>query len=207
LDGLTERDSGVFTGIVEAIGTVTAVDEAGASARVTISAPGFASGLVFGESVAVSGVCLTVTETNGDTWTVDVMKVTREFTTLGFTDVGTRVNLERAAKVDSRLGGHLVQGHVDGIATLVSRDSGPEWEDFTFRIPSSLSRYIVSKGSVAVDGVSLTVASVDHDLFTVSLIPVTLKETILGDLIEGDRVNVEVDVIGKYVESLLGGRV
>jgi riboflavin synthase len=196
----------LFTGIVEAIGTVTAVDEAQASARVTISAPGFAHDLAFGESVAVSGVCLTVTETMGDSWVVDVMRVTREFSTLGVARAGTKINLERAVKADSRLGGHLVQGHVDGMATLVSRDSAPEWEDFTFRLPSDLVRYVVSKGSIALDGVSLTVAAVDGDTFTVSLIPVTLRETILGDLVPGDRVNVEVDIIGKYVESLLGGR-
>lgn len=192
--------------MVEAIGTVTAVDETGASARVTVLAPSFATDLAFGESVAVSGVCLTVAETMGDAWAVDVMRVTREATTLGLARSGTRVNLERALRADDRLGGHIVQGHIDGVATLVARDSGPEWDDFTFRLPAGLSRYVVAKGSIALDGVSLTVVSIRGDLFDVSLIPVTLKETVLGDLGEGDRVNVEVDIIGKYVESLLGGR-
>jgi riboflavin synthase len=197
----------VFTGIVEATGSVTVVDEADSASRLTISAPGLAEALTVGESVAVDGVCLTVAAIEGTAWTSDVMRVTRETTTLGSIAAGRRVNLERALRADSRLGGHFLQGHVDGIATLLSHDSGPEWDDLTFHLPAPLIRYVVTKGSIAIDGVSLTVAAVDGDRVTVSLIPTTLRATNLGEKHAGDRANIEVDVIGKYVESLLGGRV
>jgi len=196
----------VFTGIVEAIGSVTAVEEAESASRLTVSAPALAEGLGIGESVAVDGVCLTVATVDGPSWTSDVMRVTRETTTLGTASVGRHVNLERALRADSRLGGHFLQGHVDGIATLLSRDSGPEWDDLTFRLPEPLVRYVVTKGSIAIDGVSLTVAALDRDRVTVSLIPMTLKGTTLGERGIDESVNIEVDVIGKYVESLLGGR-
>ncbi len=196
----------MFTGIVEAIGSVTAVEEAESASRLTVSAPALAEGLGIGESVAVDGVCLTVATVDGPSWTSDVMRVTRETTTLGTASVGRHVNLERALRADSRLGGHFLQGHVDGIATLLSRDSGPEWDDLTFRLPEPLVRYVVTKGSIAIDGVSLTVAALDRDRVTVSLIPMTLKGTTLGERGIDESVNIEVDVIGKYVESLLGGR-
>ena len=196
----------MFTGIVETTGRVTSVDEFESTSRLTISAPGLAESLTVGESVAVDGVCLTVARVEGSAWTSDVMRVTRETTTLGSCATGRRVNLERALRADSRMGGHFLQGHVDGIATLLTRDSGPEWDDLTFQVPPSLARYIVTKGSVAIDGVSLTVAALDNDQVTVSLIPTTLEATSLGEKRPGDKANLEVDVIGKYVESLLGGR-
>jgi riboflavin synthase len=197
------REVDVFTGIVEATGVITAVEENDAGVKIRLSATGL-DGAIVGESIAVDGVCLTVADVGPDDWSADVMKVTRETTTLGAATAGRRVNLERALRADSRMGGHIVQGHVDGVATLIDRNSGPEWEDFVFEIPTDLSKYVVSKGSIAVDGVSLTVAALDGDKMTVSLIPTTLEVTCLGDRRPGDRVNIEVDVIGKYVERLLG---
>src|SRR5690606_14235391 len=135
-----------------------------------------------------------------------VMKITRDTTTLNDVAPGRRVNLERALRADGRLGGHIMQGHVDGSAELVARDSQTEWDDFTFVLPADLVRYVVPKGSIALNGVSLTVAALEGDRATVSLIPTTLADTTLGDLAIGDRVNVEVDVMGKYVESMLAAR-
>lgn len=196
----------MFTGIVEALGTVTAIADHGAQSQISIATPGWGDDLEFGESIAVNGVCLTVAKHSGDTWVADVMKITREVSTLGSVAVGSRVNLERAMRADGRLGGHIMQGHVDGVATLVARDSQPDWDDLTFRIDDSVARYVVRKGSIALNGVSLTVAELDDDLVTVSLIPTTLAETTFGAAEVGDRVNVEVDVIAKYVERLLGDR-
>lgn len=195
----------MFTGIVESMGTITSVDESGAQARITISSPGFGEDLRHGESVAVSGVCLTVASQDGGSWVADVMRVTRETTTLGDAAAGRRVNLERALRADGRMGGHIVQGHVDGIATLVRRDSAAEWDDLTFSVPEEVARYVVTKGSICLDGVSLTVAALDGRDATVSLIPTTLADTTLGALAVGDRVNVEVDVLAKYVERFVGG--
>jgi riboflavin synthase len=193
----------MFTGIVEALGTVTAVHEDGARGQLTIATPGWGEDLQHGESIAVDGVCLTVAKHSGDEWIADVMRITKETTTLGAIAAGSRVNLERAMRADGRLGGHLLQGHVDGIATLVARDSQPDWDDLTFEIPRSLARYVVAKGSIALNGTSLTVAHVDGTQVTVSLIPTTLAETTFGDAAVGRQVNVEVDVIAKYVERLL----
>ena len=195
----------MFTGIVESMGTITSVDESGAQARITISSPGFGEDLRHGESVAVSGVCLTVASGDGSSWVADVMRVTRETTTLGDAAAGRRVNLERALRADGRMGGHIVQGHVDGVATLVRRDSAAEWDDLTFTVPEEVARYVVTKGSICLDGVSLTVAALDGRDATVSLIPTTLADTTLGALAVGDRVNVEVDVLAKYVERFVGG--
>jgi len=194
----------MFTGIVEAMGTVTAIADHGAQSQISISTPGWGDDLEFGESIAVNGVCLTVAKHSGDTWIADIMKITREVSTLGSVAVGSRVNLERAMRADGRLGGHIMQGHVDGIAALVERDSQPDWDDLTFRIDDAVSRYVVRKGSIALNGVSLTVAELDGDLVTVSLIPTTLAETTFGSAEVGDTVNVEVDVIAKYVERLMG---
>lgn len=196
----------MFTGIVEAMGTVTAIAEEGARSQLTVSTPGWGADLQHGESIAVDGVCLTVAKHSGDDWIADVMRITRETTTLGGIAVGRRVNLERAMRADGRLGGHFLQGHVDGVATLVARDSQPDWDDFTFEIPAELARYVVAKGSIALNGTSLTVAAVAGLQVTVSLIPTTLAETSFGDAGIGDMVNVEVDVIGKYVERLLQER-
>ena len=196
----------MFTGIVEAVGTVTAIAEHGAQSQLTISTPGWGGDLEFGESIAVNGVCLTVAKHSGDEWLADVMRVTRSTTTLGDVKPGARVNLERALRADARLGGHIMQGHVDGTAELVARDSQPDWDDLTFRIDPEYARYVVRKGSIALNGVSLTVAELQGDLVTVSLIPTTLVETTFGDATVGDLANVEVDVVGKYVERMLGER-
>ena len=193
----------MFTGIVEALGTVTAIQENGTAARVSISSPLLGSDLIHGESIAVNGVCLTVAAHEGHGWDADLMKITRETSTLGAITVGSVVNLERATKADGRLGGHIMQGHVDGVATLVARDSQPEWDNLTFTVPADLARYVVRKGSIALNGVSLTIADLTQDTVTVSLIPTTLTETNLGALALGDTVNVEVDVIAKYVERMV----
>jgi len=192
----------MFTGIVEALGTVTDVTASGAQARLTIEAPGLTD-LVHGESIAVQGVCLTVADHEGSTWTADVMRVTLDTTALGDLAAGSRVNLERAVPAGGRLGGHIMQGHVDGTATLVARDSQADWDDLTFEIPAELGRYVVRKGSIALNGVSLTVAELEGDRVTVSLIPTTLAETTFGAAQVGDRANVEVDVVAKYVEKLV----
>lgn len=196
----------MFTGIVESIGTITSILESGAQSQLAISSPGFGADLTHGESIAVNGVCLTVAKHTGDEWIADVMRITRETTTVGDMAVGERVNLERAMPADGRLGGHLMQGHVDATATLVARDSQPDWDDLTFEIPESISRYVVPKGSIALNGVSLTVAALEGNRVTVSLIPTTLTDTVFGDAKVGLVANVEVDVIAKYVERMLGDR-
>ena len=196
----------MFTGIVESVGTVTAVADHGAQSQIAIQSPGYGDDFDYGESIAVNGVCLTVAKHSGDTWIADVMKVTRETSTLGAVTPGTRVNLERALRADARLGGHIMQGHVDGVARLVSRDSQPDWDDLTFELPQHLLKYVVLKGSIALNGVSLTVAALDGDQATVSLIPTTLAETTFGAMEVGEHVNVEVDVIAKYVERMVEGR-
>jgi riboflavin synthase len=196
----------MFTGIVESVGSVVSVNDQGAQTQLTISSPGFGGDFEHGESIAVNGVCLTVAKHSGDDWIADVMKVTRQTTTLGTIEVGDTVNLERAMRADGRLGGHMVQGHVDGTAVLVARDSQPDWDDFTFDVPDSLLRYVVLKGSITLNGVSLTVAGLDGNRATVSLIPTTLADTTLGSLEVGATVNVEVDIIAKYVERMIGDR-
>jgi len=196
----------MFTGIVESLGTITAVTESGAQSQVSILSPGFGEDLTHGESIAVDGVCLTVAKHSGNEWIADVMRITRETTTLGAIEVGQSVNLERAMRADGRLGGHLMQGHVDGIATLITRDSQPDWDNLTFEVPESVARYVVPKGSIALNGVSLTVASLEGRHATVSLIPTTLVDTTFGAAKVGLTVNVEVDVIAKYVERMIGER-
>ncbi|WP_062078849.1 riboflavin synthase [Demequina globuliformis] len=196
----------MFTGIVEAVGTVESVSDAGAQAQFTIHTDGFGEELVHGESIAVNGVCLTVAKHTGDTWLADVMKITLDTTSLGDLKAGDRVNIERAMRADGRLGGHIMQGHVDGTAVLIARDSQPDWDNLTFALPDDLLRYVVRKGSIALNGVSLTVAELEGNEATVSLIPTTLTETIFGEAKVGDRANVEVDVLGKYVEKMLGER-
>jgi len=196
----------MFTGLVEAVGTVTAIAEHGAQSQLTIATPGWGDDLTFGESIAVNGVCLTVAKHSGDEWVADVMRVTLQTTSLGGLEVGAQVNLERALRADARLGGHIMQGHVDGTALLISKDSQPDWTDLAFRVEPGYARYVVRKGSIALNGVSLTVAELEGDVVTVSLIPTTLAETNLGSLEPGATVNVEVDVVGKYVERMLGER-
>jgi len=189
----------VFTGIVEELGTVL---ETGPD-RLVICGPLVTKDIAHGDSIAVSGVCLTVVEVRDDAFTADVMGETWRRSALGRLRPGDRVNLERAATLSTRLGGHLVQGHVDGVGTLTAREPGEGWDTVRFAVPPSVARYLVSKGSVTVDGVSLTVIDVGDDWFTVGLIPTTLAATTLGRHEPGAAVNLEVDVIAKYVEKLV----
>jgi riboflavin synthase len=193
----------VFTGIVEELGALVVSDDLGTAARFTVRGPLVTSDARHGDSIAVNGVCLTVVEVVGDRFTADVMKETLDRSALGALRPGDAVNLERAATLQTRLGGHLVQGHVDGTARLLERVPDEHWEVVRFSLPASLARYVVEKGSITVDGVSLTVAAVDGESFAVSLIPTTLGVTTLGKKDGGDLVNLEVDVVAKYVEKLL----
>lgn len=194
----------MFTGIVEEIGTVVGIEHRDGDARLTLRGPLVTSGTRRGDSIAVEGVCLTVTDLVDGTFAVDVMPETLRRSTLGGLEPGRPVNLERAARADGRLDGHIVQGHVDGVGTLLDRRPGPRWDDMVIGCPADLARYVAEKGSIAVSGVSLTVTHVVDDRFGVSLIPTTLAATTLGQLVVGDRVNLEVDIIAKYVERLLG---
>jgi riboflavin synthase len=196
----------VFTGIIEEVGEVVAVTGHGDSAVLTLSASRIADDLTHGASIAVNGVCLTVVGWSGERPArvdFDVMAETLKRSVIGALQPGARVNLERAARVDSRLDGHIVQGHVDGTGVVVSRTPGDGWEAVRFGLPAELSRYVAEKGSIAVDGVSLTVTAVGPDWFEVGLIPETLRATTLGDKHPGDPVNLEVDVLAKYVARLL----
>ena len=195
----------MFTGIVEELGVVVALDHAGDSARITVRGPVVADGLRHGQSVSVNGCCLTVASTGPDEFTADVMAETLDRTSLGVLAPGSRVNLERSVTPRDRLDGHLVQGHVDGVGTIVSRDHAERWDVVTISLSRSLARYVALKGSIAVDGISLTVSALsDLDgTFAVSLIPTTLALTTLGSKAPGDPVNLEVDVVAKYVERLL----
>ena len=198
----------MFTGIVEELGEVVRTTETGGdSALLAIRGPLVTSDARHGDSIAVNGVCLTVVDVDGGVFTADVMGETLRRSALGVLRPGDPVNLERAAALGSRLGGHLVQGHVDGVGEVLSREPAPQWETVRFRLPAALSRYVVEKGSITIDGVSLTVAAVGDDWFAVGLIPTTLKLTTLGAKGVGEPVNLEVDVLAKYVERLLGDRV
>ncbi|MGQ0838908.1 riboflavin synthase [Actinokineospora sp.] len=192
----------MFTGIVEERGEVVAVRDLADAARVTIAGPLVTSDAKQGDSIAVNGVCLTVVELTGGTFTADVMRETLVRSSLDKVAAGDAVNLERAAAVGQRFGGHIVQGHVDGTGALVSREPSEHWDLVRVSLPAHLTRYVVEKGSITVDGVSLTVVDVGPDWFTVSLIPETLRATTLGVRRPGDKVNLEVDVIAKYVEKL-----
>jgi len=201
----------VFTGIVEEIGTLLVREDQGDAARLQIRARKALEGVALGDSIAVNGVCLTVTAAGEGVWSTDVMAETLRRSSLGVLDAGDPVNLERAVSPHGRLGGHLVQGHVDGLGTVVGRTPSEHWEVVRIALPRELARYVVEKGSVAVDGVSLTVSAVSavddpEPWFEISLIPTTLRETTLGALPPGSPVNLEVDVIAKYVERLLGAR-
>lgn len=197
----------MFTGIVEELGEIVAKDELVDAARFTVRGPLVTSDAGHGDSIAVNGVCLTVVDVLADgSFTADVMQETLNRSSLASLDVGSRVNLERAAALNSRLGGHLVQGHVDGTGHVISRSPSENWEIVRIALPDSLSRYIVEKGSITVDGVSLTVAAIGGDrgfeYFEISLIPTTLELTTLGSAVVGTPVNLEVDIIAKYVERL-----
>ena len=195
----------MFTGIVAELGRVVAVAPADGAARLTLGAD-LLRGCALGDSVAVNGVCLTATALDGDTVTMDVMGETLRRTALGALQPGDTVNLELAVTPDTRLGGHLVQGHVDGVGTVVRREPTPRWDDVTVALPDGLAKYVVEKGSICLHGVSLTVVSIDGDDVTVSLIPETLRRTTWGSAEVGSAVNVEVDVLAKYVERLLVSR-
>jgi riboflavin synthase len=195
----------VFTGIVEELGSVVGVSRGEDSARLTVRAPLVADSRP-GDSIAVNGVCLTVAELADGAFTADVMRETLQRTALGALDAGDAVNVERAATLQTRLGGHLVQGHVDGVGQVVERRPGDAWEVVVVELPSQLLRYVVEKGSIALDGVSLTVTEVAGRRVSVSLIPETLRRTTLGDRPVGAAVNVEVDVLAKHVERLLAAR-
>jgi riboflavin synthase len=197
----------MFTGIVEELGEVVYLTDAGGdSAVLAVRGPVVTSDARHGDSISVNGVCLTVIDNVDGVFTADVMGETLRRSSLGVLAAGSQVNLERAATVGSRLGGHLVQGHVDGVARIVAREPADQWEVLRFSLPAGLSRYVVEKGSITVDGVSLTVMAVTADTFDVGLIPTTLKLTVLGGKSVGDPVNLEVDVIAKYVEKMLGER-
>ncbi|MGV9993451.1 riboflavin synthase [Streptomyces sp. NPDC003374] len=197
----------MFTGIVEELGEITAVEDLGDAARFRLRGPLVTGGARHGDSIAVNGVCLTVVEHEGDEFTADVMAETLKRSSLGALTVGSRVNLERPMAVGARLGGHIVQGHVDGTGTVLERTPSEHWEVVRISLPADLSRYVVEKGSITVDGISLTVVEAGPDYFTVSLIPTTLALTTLGLKQPGDPVNLEVDVVAKYVERMLGDRV
>ena len=196
----------MFTGIIEELGVVDALEDQGDAVRLTVRGPHVTSDARLGDSIAVNGCCLTVAERGEETFTADVMRETLDKTSLGGLAPGSRVNLERAVTASTRLGGHIVQGHVDGTGTLLSRTPSQHWELVEVSLPADLARYLVDKGSVTVDGVSLTVVHAADDRFTVSLIPETLARTTLGRTPAGDLVNLEVDVIAKYVERLLSRR-
>jgi riboflavin synthase len=198
----------VFTGIVEELGEVVDLSPEGDSARLTVRGPRVTADVVPGDSIAINGVCLTVTDGAGDRFTADVIGETLKHSAIGSLAAGDAVNLERAVRADGRLGGHIVQGHVDGTGTIVSRQPGADWEVVRISIPTDLARYVVYKGSVAVDGVSLTVSGLSDEggpWFEVSLIPETLRRTTLGFRSPGAPVNIEVDLVAKYIERLLPG--
>lgn len=196
----------MFTGIVEELGEVAAVVDLPDAARITVRGPLVTSDAAHGDSIAVNGVCLTVVDIGAGTFTADVMKETLQRSSLGALRVGSAVNLERAVRLQDRLGGHLVQGHVDGTGELLVLIPNQHWTVVRMSLPAALGRYVVEKGSITVDGVSLTVSTVSEDWFEVSLIPTTLTLTTLGHKGVGDRVNLEVDITAKYVEKLLAAR-
>ncbi|MEE1790693.1 riboflavin synthase [Streptomyces sp. BE308] len=194
----------MFTGIVEELGEVTAVEKLDDASRFRLRGPVVTEGAKHGDSIAVNGVCLTVVDLGEHEFTADVMAETLDRSSLGALTTGSRVNLERPMALGGRLGGHIVQGHVDGTGRIVERRISENWEIVKVSLPAELARYVVEKGSITVDGVSLTVVDAGPDYFTISLIPTTLALTTLGIKQPGDPVNLEVDVIAKYVERLLG---
>ena len=193
----------MFTGIVEELGTVAALQDQGDAVRLSVHGPLVTSDVSDGDSISVNGCCLTVVESADGTFTADVMQETLDKTALGALEPGSRVNLERAVTAATRLGGHIVQGHVDGTGRILSRTPSEHWEVVEISAPDGLDRYLVDKGSITVDGISLTVVTVAAGKFSVSLIPETLARTTLGLKQPGDVVNLEVDVIAKYVEKMV----
>ena len=195
----------MFTGLIAELGLISAIDKGAESAVFKINAPGLISEINLGDSVAVNGVCLTATSVLGTEFTADVMIQTLSLTSLAKTIAGNPVNLELAAQLNARMGGHMVQGHVDGVASVIGLTPGDKWAQFDIKVPEHLSKYIVNQGSISLDGVSLTVGKIDDatSMVTVWLIPETLERTNLSSKKPGDLVNVEVDVLAKYVERLL----
>ena len=195
----------MFTGLVSELGSITSITRGESSAVFSIKAPQSVAGLVVGDSIAVNGVCLTATSLTADSFTADVMVQTLNLTSLSQVEAGSQVNLELAAKMDMRMGGHIVQGHVDGVATVLQLAPGEKWAQFDITVPAELMKYVVAQGSITLDGVSLTVGSFEDgsNLVTVWLIPETLAKTNLGGKKPGDLVNVEVDILAKYVERLM----
>jgi riboflavin synthase len=195
----------MFTGLVTELGTVTQVSRGESSAIFTITAPVSTQELVVGDSIAVNGVCLTATSIAGGAFTADVMVQTLNLTSLAQVEVGTPVNLELAAQMEMRMGGHIVQGHVDGVASVVQSTPGDKWVQFDIAVPEALMKYVVAQGSLTVDGVSLTVGALDDakNVVTLWLIPETLAKTNLSSKKSGDLVNIEVDILAKYVERLI----
>ncbi|WAA67228.1 riboflavin synthase [Microbacterium oxydans] len=201
----------MFTGIIEEMGEITAIAPSGDGWRLTVRAPRAAADAVHGESIAVSGVCLTVVGSTADTFDTDVMKQTLDVAAIGSATVGTRVNIEKAMPVGARLGGHIVQGHVDGTGSVLEVRPGAQWSVLRISLPTDLAPLVVDKGSISVDGTSLTVSAVSAPAdpapwFEVSLIPETLAATTLGTRAAGDRVNLETDILARHVERLLAFR-
>jgi len=197
----------MFTGLVQDVATIQAIERGEESSILTIETK-LAESMDVGDSISINGVCLTATRIVGNLITVDVMIQTLKLSNLGRVDVGTRVNAELATRADARLGGHIVQGHVDGVAKIVANEPGDKWQRFAVTVPNNLLKYVVNQGSICVDGVSLTVGSIDDSLreATMWLIPETLAKTTLGTKRVGDDVNIEVDVLAKYVERLMSAR-
>ena len=195
----------MFTGLVEEIGVVEELKLLDDAVRIAVRAPKVTEDAAPGDSIAVDGVCLTVVDNANGTFTADVMRETMDRSRLSTYEAGSEVNLERALAAGQRMGGHIVQGHVDGVAEVVSRTPSEHWEVVRFTLPRQLYRYVVEKGSIAVNGTSLTVSAVGKGYFEVSLIPTTLRETTAGALAPGDPVNLEVDIVAKYVEKMVRG--
>jgi riboflavin synthase len=195
----------MFTGLIAELGTVSAITKGESSAVFTIDAPALISEIKLGDSVAVNGVCLTATSITKSTFTADVMVQTLSLTSLSQIIIGSPVNLELAAQLNARMGGHMAQGHVDGVATVVGLTPGEKWAQFDIKVPDHLTKYIVNQGSICLDGVSLTVGEISdsNNVLTVWLIPETLERTNLATKKPGDLINIEVDVLAKYVERLL----
>ena len=195
----------MFTGLITELGTVSSITRGESSAIFTITAPESVAGLSIGDSIAVNGTCLTATSLTADSFTADVMVQTLSLTSLGQLDAGSPVNLELAAKMDMRMGGHIVQGHVDGTGTVISLTPGDKWAEFFIAAPAHLTKYVVAQGSITLDGVSLTVGAIDDakDTITLWLIPETLAKTNLSHKKVGDLINIEVDILAKYVERLI----
>ena len=197
----------MFTGIIEEVGEITHVERSEDAARITVRGPLAVTDVRHGDSISVSGVCLTVIDSTGQTFTADVMAETLAMSTLDGVQAGRTVNLERAAQVGDRLGGHIVQGHIDGTSTILATTEGSAWRVLRLSLSSELAPLVARKGSIAVDGVSLTVSAIGGDLndgwFEVSLIPETLTATTLGDRVVGDQANIETDILARHVERML----